>query len=250
MVEFGQFINFDSIDSTNRYCEELLAKSNPLPFTVISADYQTRGSGQIGSKWISDRGQNALMSVIVYPGFINVSESFKLHYMAALACVETLACYLDESRITVKWPNDILIDKKKTAGILIKNTFTGSAIRHSILGFGVNVNQADFDALPGLPITSLAQATGHRNDIPAFRKLLYEKFREMYRLTEEGPGLKEVYMMKLYGYDQPFSYYDCSDQRYRRGKIIDVTEDGRLAVKTDGEVCLYGFKEIKFLLNE
>src|SRR5690606_26616131 len=118
------------------------------PFTVISADFQTAGIGQIGSKWVSESGQNVLMSIIVYPQFINVSESFKLQFLAAMACVEVLTPLVPHNELSVKWPNDILVDQRKIAGVLIRNIFMGNVIRNSVIGFGLNVNQTDFSEVP------------------------------------------------------------------------------------------------------
>jgi len=247
--ELDQFQNFDSLPSTNQYCMELLSKSNPIPFTAISADFQTQGVGQFGSTWISDQGQNVMMSIIVYPDFINVSESFKLQFLASLACVEVLTPFIDGNRVSVKWPNDVLVDQKKIAGVLIRNIFMGSVIRSSVIGFGLNVNQTDYPGLNSM-VTSMKAITGQEHPVPEIRRLLYEKFISLYKLLEKGSSLKELYMMMLYGYEDPFSFYDMKDQSYKKGIILDVMGSGHLVVDIGGVVEKYDFKEIKFMMNE
>lgn len=249
MVETGQFKNFDSIPSTNEYCIELLSKSNPKPFTVISADYQTGGVGQIGSKWVSAPSENVLMSIIVYPHHINVSESFKLHFIASLSCVEVLRTFVEESRIHVKWPNDILVDYKKIAGILIRNTFMGSSIRNSVIGIGLNVNQLNFEPLQ-VPVTSIRDSTDSVQSVPDIRRMLYEKFRKLYDHLEKGTSLKEWYLTMLYGYNELFSFYDMKDRTYKRGEIMNVQGNGELIVQVGKEQEKYDFKEIKFMQHE
>ncbi|MBY5957946.1 biotin--[acetyl-CoA-carboxylase] ligase [Membranicola marinus] len=227
---------------------ELLSKSTPKPFTAISADFQTAGVGQIGSTWVSHPGENVLMSIIVYPDFINVLESFKLQFLASLTCVEVLTPYIDKNELFVKWPNDVLVNRKKIAGVLIRNIFMGSAIRSSVIGFGLNVNQMDFPGVEN-PVTSLKAVTGQDYDVPALRQQLLDKFRTLYDLLENGKSLKELYMMMLFGYEEPFSFYDLKDQSYKRGVINDVLGSGHLLVKVGGVVEKYDFKEIKFIMD-
>lgn len=249
MDELDQFQNFHSIPSTNQYCIELLSKSNPKPFTVISADFQTAGLGQIGSKWISEAGQNVLMSIIVYPDFINVSESFKLQFLASMTCVEVLTHFVEGSDLSVKWPNDILVGRQKIAGILIRNIFMGRSIRSSVIGIGLNVNQTEFPDL-GSSATSLKSNTIKEFYVPEIRQQLFEKFRSLYGLLEKGKSLKEVYMMMLYGYGESFSYYDMKEQSYKKGEIVDVLGSGHLMVRVGDSIEKYDFKEIKFLMDE
>jgi len=247
--DFSHFKNFESINSTHHYCAELLAKTNPDPFTAISADYQTAGEGQIGSRWNSDSGQNALISIIVYPEFINASSPYKLHIMASLAAVEVLKQYIDDQRIEIKWPNDIMVDRCKTTGILIKNTFLGRNIRNSIISFGMNVNQTNFDFLPDACATSIAKITGRKIDVPEVRYQLWRRLRQFYDMMEKGVSLREMYLLKLYGYEEEFLFLDLRDHQYKTGEIIDVEGSGLLHVKTGGDVVLYDFKEIKFLFR-
>lgn len=249
MDDFNHFKNFESINSTHHYCAELLAKSNPVPFTAISADYQTAGEGQIGSRWISDSGQNALISIIVYPEFINASSPYKLHIMASLAGAEVLRQYIEDDRIQVKWPNDIMVDRCKITGILIRNTFMGRNIRNSIISFGMNVNQTRFDIQPETCATSIAKLTGKKIEVTEIRYQLWKRLRQFYDMMKNGVSLKEMYLLKLYGYEEVFSFYDLRDHRYKTGKITDVEGSGHLRVETNEGTVLYDFKEIKFLFG-
>lgn len=248
MDDLDQFQNFHSIPSTNQYCIELLSKSNPKPFTAISADFQTAGVGQIGSTWVSEPGENVLMSIIVYPCFINVLESFKLQFLASLTCVEVLIPYIDKNEVSVKWPNDVLVDRKKIAGVLIRNIFMGSSIRSSVIGFGLNVNQVDFSGVQN-SVTSLKSITGKEYSVSDIRVQLWEKFKTLYGLLEKGKSLKELYMMMLFGYEEAFSFYDMKEQSYKQGVITDVLGSGHLIVSVDGQAEKYDFKEIKFIMD-
>lgn len=220
-----------------------------MPFTVISADYQTAGMGQIGSKWVSEAGQNILMSIIVYPTFVNVVESFKLQFLASLACVEVLTPLIGQNELSIKWPNDILVNQQKIAGVLIRNIFMGQYIRSSVIGIGLNVNQTDFSQID-TPATSLKALTGQSYAVPELRVQLFEKMYKLYQLLEKGVSLKEIYLMMLYGYGEKISFYDMKEQCYRKGEIVDVLGSGHLMVKAGEYVWRYDFKEIKFLMEE
>ena len=74
-----------TVDSTNAFAINLLAKTNPIEGTVIYTDKQQAGRGQIGSKWESQAGKNIIMSVILYPDFLPVVHQFKLNQVVALA---------------------------------------------------------------------------------------------------------------------------------------------------------------------
>ncbi|WP_236969745.1 biotin--[acetyl-CoA-carboxylase] ligase [Membranihabitans marinus] len=248
MADFDLFKHFTSIQSTNQYCTELIAKSNPLPFTVISTDFQSNGVGQIGSKWISNIGENVLMSIILYPDFINANESFKLHFLTSLSCVEVLRQYIDDDRIQIKWPNDILVDRKKIVGMLIKNTFSGHSIKNAIVGIGLNVNQTDFDQYL-FSATSIASIIGRPLEVDTIRLEILENIKKFFELLKSNHSLKELYLHSLYGYDELFNFFDLIDQTYKVGKITDVLRDGRLIVDVAGSEVKYEFKQIKFLIN-
>ncbi|WP_236975413.1 biotin--[acetyl-CoA-carboxylase] ligase [Membranihabitans maritimus] len=249
MAEFDHFKHFSSISSTNRYGIELIAKSNPPAFTVISADFQTEGVGQIGSEWVSIPGANLLMSIILYPDFINAKEPFKLHFITSLACTELLRQFIKDERIQIKWPNDILVDRKKIAGLLIKNTFSGNHVKNSVVGIGMNVNQDDFDKYL-FNATSLKMVSDKEYNISDLRIDLYGHLKRFYNLAENGKSLKEIYLTYLFGYDEDFSFFDLVDQEYKRGIIVDVLCTGELVVEVEGVERKYDFKQIKFLLNE
>jgi BirA family biotin operon repressor/biotin-[acetyl-CoA-carboxylase] ligase len=109
---------------------------------LIFADFQSRGRGQGDHSWQSRPGENLLMSLLLRPAFLSASDQFLLSILASVGICD----YLREKGVhaTVKWPNDILTSRGKIAGILIEHLIKGELLDTTILGIGLNINQAQF----------------------------------------------------------------------------------------------------------
>ena len=137
-----KIIKLDEIDSTNNYTSKLLANSNVIEGTVVVAKAQSSGRGQLSNQWESEYGKNILASFVFYPKFLPVQQQFLLSKVIALGVRDLLTLFVD--KVKVKWPNDIYIDNKKVAGILIENSIMGHTLESSIAGVGININQTVF----------------------------------------------------------------------------------------------------------
>ena len=140
-------IKLNAIDSTNSYLKKLALEKPLAPFTVVWTTNQTNGRGQMGSNWVSEEGKNLTFSVLVKDVVENIEGIFDLNVCVAVTLIEVLENY-NLSNLAIKWPNDILADKKKIAGVLIENSIKSSGEIVSIVGIGINVNQENFSDLP------------------------------------------------------------------------------------------------------
>jgi len=113
-------IKLDAIDSTNEFLKGLSSKQQLENFTVVTAENQTKGKGQMGSVWDSEAGKNLTMSVFVKDSLSDVNQIFKLNIGVALAVIEALETF-NIPNLMIKWPNDIMSYNFKIAGILIEN---------------------------------------------------------------------------------------------------------------------------------
>lgn len=136
---------YEAIESTNYTAKEFAVKDAKEGFTVV-ADSQKKGKGRLGRRWESPEGVNIYTSVILRP---DISPVFapQLTLVAAVAVAETIAKYLKTGtncklEPAVKWPNDILLNSKKVAGILTEMSSEMDKINFIIIGIGVNVNMA------------------------------------------------------------------------------------------------------------
>jgi len=142
-VIFGsQKIYLGEVDSTNNFAAQLVSDGLCQNGAIVLADYQTQGKGQRGNEWVSNKGENILMSIVYQPEQLKVSEQIKLNWGTSLAIISFLDDYGINAK--VKWPNDILVENQKIGGILLENHLLNSIVNTSIIGIGVNVNQIDF----------------------------------------------------------------------------------------------------------
>ena len=239
-------IEFDTLASTNTRAVELVSNNSPTEGTVISASFQSRGQGQFGSSWISEAGQNITLSIILKPRFLSSNQLFLLNVIASLA-VHDLINEMVIPNAHIKWPNDIILQEGKVAGILIQNTLTGTKVSYSVVGIGVNVNQTRFTRdLPDA--TSIAMHSIEKFKLNEVTSLLLQKFEARYLTLKQGQTdeLWSDYHKVLYRKNRK-SFFESGDESFE-GTLTRVQKDGRLEVlMNDGHSKLFAHKEISFV---
>ena len=123
--------HFPQLGSTNQYAVEIVSKSNPTEGTVISTFHQPAGRGQIGRKWESEPHKNLTLSIIFYPRFLAPTQQFILNQAISLGLVDFITKYIAKG-VKVKWPNDIYVQDRKIAGILLQNTLNNQLSRRHL----------------------------------------------------------------------------------------------------------------------
>jgi len=129
-------IHFDEIDSTNDYAKKYL--DDLMEGFVIDASFQTMGRGRLDHIWVSEKNQNILASFVLKPS-VDQSILHQLTQVIAKAIVEVLFSY--EVKAQIKWPNDIYVQHKKIAGVLIETIFDKDKRKGVVVGIGLNVFQ-------------------------------------------------------------------------------------------------------------
>jgi BirA family biotin operon repressor/biotin-[acetyl-CoA-carboxylase] ligase len=133
----GRDIRFyTTVASTNGTLREL-AKAGAPEGTVVIADEQTAAHGRLDKSWFSPPGVNVYASVLFRPA-IPLREVPGFSFISSLALADAIA--VEGLRPAIKWPNDVLVDKRKVAGSLVESASSGKQVDHVILGVGVNVN--------------------------------------------------------------------------------------------------------------
>lgn len=125
--------------------------------SVWLADAQSQGRGRQGRQWESPPGENLLGSVLLR-GALPLERVSLLTLVTGLAVRQAVALQLPAARVQLKWPNDVLVEGKKVAGVLVEAQSRAGGLDGVIVGFGVNVRQRSFDAALALRATSLALA--------------------------------------------------------------------------------------------
>ncbi|HMC97595.1 MAG TPA: biotin--[acetyl-CoA-carboxylase] ligase [Flavobacteriales bacterium] len=239
----GQLLEFDSVASTNKTAAELLSQSKVRHGAVILAHEQTDGRGQRGRSWISRSGLDLTFSIVLQPHGLRADAQFALGKIAALA-VHDAVQHCVSGDVRIKWPNDILVERRKVAGILIKNEVVGELVMSSIVGIGLNVNSTGLD--PDLVGTSLAMEGGRALDRITLLGTICERFEHWLarweQLGEEGLG---EYSGRLWARGRWTEVH--LDEKSVMVRPVDVDPHGRLIVEhEDGSVLAYGLDRLRF----
>ncbi len=230
-----KIIHIDETDSTNRWLREQGGEED----VVVWADYQTAGKGQGTNTWESERGKNLTFSVLLHPQDVPANKQFSISMQVSLALCEALGQHIGD--LSIKWPNDIYWRNAKIAGILIEHRISGSLIRDSIIGIGLNVNQRHFISDAPNPV-SLWQICEQDTD----REMLLREFlASLQRLS--GQDVRAQYLSMLYR-RQGFHPYTDREGVFM-ARIADVQEDGHLVLlDEEGRQRRYAFKEVSFII--
>ena len=228
----GRNIRFyPSVDSTNKKAFELGRAGEPEG-TVVIADSQTGGKGRLGRKWESPAGVNLYTSILLRPG-IPPARAHNLTFVSAVAVAETVG-RLSPVRPVVKWPNDILLDGKKTAGILLEMDSEPDRVHFIIAGIGVNINIKDADLPAPLrsTATSLYEKRGELTDRAGFAAALYSDFEKWYKVYMEQGFSPVMEAWKGYFASTGRPVTVRSLDAVTEGVCTGVDADGALLVRT------------------
>ena len=244
----AQLIELSETGSTNSLAMDLLADQTPEG-TVIWARHQSEGRGQKGNSWEVAPGQNLTFSLIYYPRFLENKEIFSLSKMVSIALHDLLTEKLPDAEVLIKWPNDLLVNKQKIAGILIENQFEGNRLKGTVIGIGLNVNQLVFPEALKSRTTSMKLASGQDFDV---RQLLWDLLARLeggYLRLRAGQKslLDRQYYHRLYGYQEMVLVE--VDGVVGEWMIMGVESSGKLAATQGQKIRYFDFKEIRFVFN-
>jgi len=222
---------FETIDSTNN-CAKAVAGCGADEGTVVIAEHQTNGRGRHGRVWQSIPNENLMFSVVLRP---NLSpEALNLLPLYVAVAVSDAIQGLTGIRPECKWPNDLLINGKKVAGILIEGSFKQTSMEFVVVGVGINVNQLRFPAELESTATSLRLETGREIErIPLFREIL-RSMEKTYRRSS-STGFRSVIPQWLASCRMVNRTISISEQgAVFSGTVKGLSPEGGLVLQTDG----------------
>ena len=240
-------MNLETIHSTNRFLNEMLAQQRLPEGSAVVAREQTAGRGQAGSQWISEPGKNLLMSVVFYPDFLSIQNLFMLSKVFSLGLYDWLHDIL-KLDVKIKWPNDIYFQNKKLAGILIENSIRHTNLNHTLLGVGLNINQEFFPAeIPNA--VSLKMIMGKTIPIDGCVNAICNALESRY-LQLKANHLNQIntdYLKALYRFGE-FHEYESDNKKFK-AKITGIGDDGKIfLINENGFSEKYDLKEVTFLM--
>lgn len=239
-----QIIKLDATESTNTYLKELSVVKELEDFTVVTTQNQTLGRGQFTTKWESDAGKNLAISILKTNINLPIDRLFIISIAVSLSILAALK-ELGIPNLRVKWPNDIMSGTYKIGGILIENMLSGSKIKRSIIGFGLNVNQEEFKSAPHA--ASLKIIVGKSFNLDAVFYALVENLNTQLNRPLEllEKDLLEDYHSHLFRIGEK-CVFRISDDTFINGIILGVSASGKLKVQMEkGSIQEFGLKELQ-----
>lgn len=239
-------IKLSAIDSTNAFLKSLVFDQYVENFTVVIAESQLNGKGQTGSIWNSESGKNLTFSVLVRDVLRTGADVFKLNILVSISIIKALEKFKIK-KLNIKWPNDILSEQKKIAGILIENVFKGNNEIISIIGIGLNVNQVFFENLPQASSLSLLNNKEFDKDEILFEIIAQLKWHIAQINSVSNTDFWAEYHNLLFKMGVPTVFIDSLDDKFM-GIIKGVTSYGKLVVMLeDDSKKEFDIKELKML---
>jgi len=240
-----KLIKLDAIDSTNEFLKGLSGNPATENFTVVTAQSQTKGKGQMGSVWTTEPSKNLIMSVLVKDFLLDITQVFNINIVFSLSVIQALET-INIPELSIKWPNDIMSYNKKIGGILIENSIKSDGTINSIVGLGLNVNQTDFDDLP--KASSLAVICKSTFDKEAILFSIIENLeRNIQSWNQNTDSMWVDYTNTLFKKGIPMPFSDEKNNNFM-GIIQGVNAIGKLEILLENEtISEYGIKEIQML---
>lgn len=240
-------IKLSAIPSTNDYLKKLSKNQTLENFTVVHADYQTHGKGQMGTTWIAQPSKSLTFSIFIKHQITHNHYIFSLNVWVSSVLFSVLKKY-NILKISIKWPNDIMAENKKIAGILIENTLQSDGGCTSIIGIGCNVLG---NLTPSLPHAgSIASTSGIELNINQLRNQIVYQLKNTWEefLVTNGQQAWNTYKEQLFKKNQVSAFKLAHTQEILNGKILDVLPNGRLQVLfEDDSIKDFGIKEIQLI---
>jgi BirA family biotin operon repressor/biotin-[acetyl-CoA-carboxylase] ligase len=241
-----KIIKLNATESTNSLLKQMNNEGSLDDFTVLQAQQQTKGRGQMGTTWQSEPSKNLTISVLKHCSNLGMDAQFFISMVTALAVSETLK-KLNMPKIKIKWPNDILSDSLKISGILIENIIKNNELKSAVIGVGINVNQKFFNDLPNA--SSILKTTGVINDLDEVLNTFVITLQHYFKRLENNElgALKSQYEHQLFRIHKPSTFVLQNGEKLT-GYINGVNRQGHLEVLTeDAIIKTYKMKEISLL---
>ncbi len=247
---------FEETDSTNTQAK-LYAENGAESGTLFVAEKQNGGRGRRGHNWISPAGSGVWMTLLLRPDIepVNASMLTIVSAMAVTSAIKKEASMQGvDIECKIKWPNDVVVNKKKTCGILTEMSVQMDAVNYVVIGIGINVNTEHFEDEIKDTASSLYVESGKHFKRSRLIVFFAEEFTKYYKIFMENQnlsGLKDDYNKMLVNKDNVVKIINKEETFTGtalgiddKGELEVVKEDGSHTMIVSGEVSvrgLYGY---------
>jgi BirA family biotin operon repressor/biotin-[acetyl-CoA-carboxylase] ligase len=223
------FVYAEEVDSTNNI---LLNKAFNFDKdgTVVLSEKQLQGRGRKDRVWYSSKGVNLTFSILLKDRDFSGRRINLINFASSLAVAMAIE-NLHQLKIELKWPNDVLIKRKKSAGILIESSSAGKKIERVVIGIGINVNQTSFQGNFKIPPTSIKEESGANIEREMLLAEVLNIFEEVLQWIDDKPDeILKDWKARCRMIGEKISVTEGDQVKY--GIFDDIDEEGFLVLKT------------------
>ena len=219
----GEVRFYNSLPSTNDFAVNWL-EQNPPHLSLVAANEQTKGRGRYNRKWFTPPNSALAFSIILTEDLV-LNQILRYSGLGALATCETLSP-ITSNKVEIKWPNDVLINQRKVAGILTESSWAGDEIKGIVIGIGINVskNSLSQSIQYDFPATYLENHTSTKiKRLDLLKKILS-------RIKGSGENISSKHFLRAW--EQNLAYkgqtvqITLSESEKVSGKLIGLSENG------------------------
>jgi len=241
-----EFILLEKVDSTNIYSKKI---DKPIPGSIVLAEEQSAGKGQHNKAWVTESGKNLTFSIIFTP---TQAERITLLTLACASAIEDVVCkFYSNCSFDLKWPNDVICNGKKIAGLLTEVIYNGNKVDRIIIGIGLNINQDNFDGELENIATSIKSFTGKDESREQILCDLLVRIEYNYqRWVNNSIELVREINPKLQGYGDWVTLEVEGASLPEKKKFLGMNELGALQVlNKELGVDTFYYEQIRVLIN-
>lgn len=236
---FGRSMRgFETVGSTNTKAAAW-AREGASDGSVVVTEHQSEGRGRHGRTWDAEKGKNLMFSVVLRPA-LEADHLGLITVAASVAVAEAVDAFLTGHRAALKWPNDVLLEGRKTCGMLLESSLSGGQTAQAVtadvvvLGVGLNVNQTDFPDALSDTATSLHLATGRSVPrVPLFARLL-RRLEARYDAVQAGGGadVRAAFRDRFTSLHESITLRESDTGDTITGVVQGITDTGALRLDT------------------
>ena len=240
---YGELFYFEEIPSTNDFAKKTECKANSLVLT----SFQSSGRGRYDRKWISEPDVNLTFSLKLKLDLSPAENRYLIYFTSLMVyeCIKEILEIKGESSagLSIKWPNDILWNNRKLAGILTESVVKSGEY---IIGIGINVNQKNFGS--AIEAISISEITNQVHDLNSVLVHFLTKFEKKIQMLEKEnyPLLFDLWKKSTRMIGKKCSYLSANAS-LKHGFIKDLNEDGSITIESAGVSASYISGEVKIL---
>lgn len=237
------FIYFDELDSTNKYAKSLKSEA-PLHGTLILADNQVKGIGQYQRTWEVSSGLNLTFSLIFQP---ETQHAFNVLTIACALAVANICTKETGKKFRIKWPNDVICNGKKIAGILTEGIYSGNDFERLVIGIGLNVNERQFNGELQETASSLCLLAGKTFSREMLLTALLAEIEKNYQAWyAKNVDLIKTANKNMIGFGDWVTLIIDGKEQPEKQKFLGVDENGALiALNKELELNTFFYEQIR-----